>query len=297
MNKPFLGIILNQEKLQTMASGELGYEYLPFYEDAGTKLGIKPCYLYIMDADLKENMIKGRVFNEHTGSYRNEKIPIPPVIYNRTTLLKQIERQNLQAMKDKGILIYNSKNNLPYQETYNILKGRADINPYLKEMNSGNFGDFILEERPFSKSFFIHPNPPLVEINDIPLKLRAIVQRNEKNVWQVTGIQPNLVLVPIMDLKGKLHEDYQLDYNWLCMSAEILALQIVQELSKHIHLLADLAIDIAVREDGTPLYLKCMGNYPRRFTQTKEFSVIEKASYKNPIGFGRYLLEHLNAKN
>ncbi|WP_409341808.1 YheC/YheD family protein [Paenibacillus sp. MBLB4367] len=153
------------------------------------------------------------------------------------------------------------------------------------------------------KRHLVQERIPLALHDGRPFDLRVSVQRDESGGWQITGIIGKVARKgsyitnvaqggKVMTL-DKLLESYpQLNAAKVKADIEDLALRVAKQLSFRLPLAADLGLDIGLTESGFPMVIECNGRDQRY--SFREGGMLEewKATYRNPIGFARFLLDN-----
>ncbi|RAV22085.1 YheC/YheD family protein [Paenibacillus contaminans] len=153
-----------------------------------------------------------------------------------------------------------------------------------------------------AKRYLVQQRIPLALYDGRPFDLRVSVQRDESGDWQITGIIGKVARRgafvtnvaqggKVMSLETLLSSYPQLDAEAVKANIETLALRVAEHLSIRLPMAADLGLDIGLREDGFPMLIECNGRDQRY--SFREGGMLEewKATYRNPIGFARFLLD------
>lgn len=160
----------------------------------------------------------------------------------------------------------------------------------------------FLRQRINQKKYIVQQCLPLAKFQDRPFDLRVSVQKNITGIWQVTGIvgklaQKNRFLTNVGQ-GGKVYPFSTLMTAYPHLNVQAVeenikqfALTIAEELSKHLPNLADLGMDIGITEHGYPLFIESNGKDQRYSFRDANMMNEWKATYANPIGYGRYWLD------
>lgn len=171
-----------------------------------------------------------------------------------------------------------------------------------KEQTFSSTIPVVVAKRLISRGYIIQERIPLTTYKGSPFDLRVSVQRNISGDWQVTGIVGKVAKTghfvtnvakggtcqPFYDL---LMDCPQLDGKRVYKDIETLSLSIVEELTKHLPDLADVGLDMGLRDDGYPMFIECNGR-DLRITFGRAGMIDEwKATFTTPMGYARYLLD------
>lgn len=153
-----------------------------------------------------------------------------------------------------------------------------------------------------AKRHLVQQRIPLALYEGRPFDLRVSVQRDESGEWQITGMigrvarsgafVTNVAQGGKAMTLAKLLESYpQLHAEEIKANIENLALRAAKQISLHMPMAADLGLDIGLTEAGFPMLIECNGR-DQRYT-FRQGGMLEawKATYRNPIGFARFLLD------
>jgi hypothetical protein len=150
--------------------------------------------------------------------------------------------------------------------------------------------------------FIIQERIPLAEYKDCPFDIRVSVQKNGMGSWQITGMVGKVAKSgrfvtnvarggSCYSLKEILGHFSQFDDMEIYKSIEVLSLNIAAQLEKQYPYLADIGLDIGITEDGFPMFIECNARDLRVSFRNANMLENWKASYTNPISYGRYLLQ------
>ncbi|ETT32858.1 YheC/YheD family protein [Paenibacillus sp. FSL H7-0350] len=161
----------------------------------------------------------------------------------------------------------------------------------------------ILRARLSSVPYLVQERIPLAEINGRPFDLRVTVQRGWGGAWQVTGLFAKLAapggFVSNIARGGEaLKSSFALEQAFpgeeaarIRMSVLSLSLAIARELEKSLPGLADIGLDIGVTKHGHLYFIECNGRDQRYGFQKAGLRGVWKDSYRQPMGYARYLYE------
>ncbi|NQX45747.1 YheC/YheD family protein [Paenibacillus tritici] len=160
-----------------------------------------------------------------------------------------------------------------------------------------------LRARLSSVPYLVQERIPLAEINGRPFDLRVTVQRGWGGAWQVTGMFAKLAapggFVSNIARGGEaLKASSALEKAFsgeeaarIRMSVLSLSLSIARELEQSLPGLADIGLDIGVTKHGHLFFIECNGRDQRYGFRKAGLSGVWKDSYRQPMGYARYLHE------
>lgn len=152
--------------------------------------------------------------------------------------------------------------------------------------------------------YFIQERIPLLEYNNRPLDLRVTVQKGINGTWNVTGlfakVAPSNSFISNIAKGGTAYPAPVLLGNLLpapivagvLAHVKSLSLSIASELSANLPQLADLGLDIGLTDNGRPYFIECNGRDQRYGFRKAEMTNIWKDTYRTPMAYARYLLNH-----
>jgi len=144
----------------------------------------------------------------------------------------------------------------------------------------------------------------LLEYNNRPLDLRVTVQKGINGTWNVTGlfakVAPSNSFISNIAKGGTVYPAPVLLGNLLpapivagvLAHVKSLSLSIASELSANLPQLADLGLDIGLTDNGRPYFIECNGRDQRYGFRKAEMTNIWKDTYRTPMAYARYLLNH-----
>lgn len=131
MSKPFVGILLEPFTIEGIRKGNTGREHLEFYEKAGERYGLTPCYFRLQDVDTRRKMV--RAYLKGNGKYVLKKLPLPQVIHNRILIKGKKNRERWQRLKETDRIIFNRHNRFRKWTMHRLLYQNKAIRPHLPE--------------------------------------------------------------------------------------------------------------------------------------------------------------------
>ncbi|WP_018752249.1 YheC/YheD family protein [Paenibacillus sanguinis] len=152
--------------------------------------------------------------------------------------------------------------------------------------------------------YLIQERIPLVEYEGRPVDLRVTVQRGISGDWGVTGsfvkVAPKGGFVCNIAKGGEALPAENVLAQTLPAPlvpavlghVEALALTICRYLSDRLPLLADVGLDIGLTQEGRPYFIECNGRDQRYGFRKAGMEGIWKDTYRQPMAFARYLLDH-----
>jgi hypothetical protein len=182
-------------------------------------------------------------------------------------------------------------------ETRTSRKGWATF-----RLNKGQLPSATLR-RIFRHAYLIEERIPLVRFEGRPVDLRVSVQRGSDGLWGITGIfakvAPAHTFVTNIAQGSKvmtLAEALELETNdWHALELEArirsVGLRIAQTLASSLPHLADLGLDLGITENGKIYFIECNGRDQRYGFRKAGMTETWKASYRQPMAYGRLLLE------
>jgi hypothetical protein len=182
-------------------------------------------------------------------------------------------------------------------ETRTSRKGWATF-----RLNKGQLPSATLR-RIFRHAYLIEERIPLVRYEGRPVDLRVSVQRGGDGLWGITGIfakvAPAHTFVTniaqgskVMTLAEALGSE-ESDWHLLELEARIksVGLRIARTLASSLPHLADLGLDLGITENGRIYFIECNGRDQRYGFRKAGMTEHWKASYRQPMAYGRLLLE------
>ncbi|GEN34050.1 YheC/YheD family endospore coat-associated protein [Aneurinibacillus danicus] len=153
-----------------------------------------------------------------------------------------------------------------------------------------------------TRSFHIQEELPLLTYRGNPFDLRVTVQKGATGEWQVTGmagkVAPTGKFLSNVGQGGKVYRLHILLAEYPDLQADVVesevktfALRVVRRLEASLPGLADVGLDIGLNRQGVPLFIECNGRDQRYAYREAQMPKEWKATYSNPMGYARYLLD------
>lgn len=202
---------------------------------------------------------------------------------------------------------------------HGIMKLERRVTGWLLEYPERSTGKRVIRKRQFHKPpallisrlnrqrYLIQQRLPLATSHGKPFDLRVSVQRDQTGLWQVTGIAAKVAWkghfltnvaqgAHVLPLEGVLAEYPHLAPERVRQDITVFALQVAEHLCLFLPNLADLGLDIGLTTEGFPMFIECNGRDQRYCFRDAGMVDEWKATYGNPIGYGRYLLDQMMLK-
>ena len=122
-----IGMLYHRAMLLRLMHGKRSFEQPAFYLQAAREIGKSVVFFSLPDIDWR----KGTVSGWSGVSQIRIKMPIPPVIINRTRTNRQAVRQRIDRLKSMGKIIFNEHNVFSKLEVHHILSQNARLLPHL----------------------------------------------------------------------------------------------------------------------------------------------------------------------
>jgi glutathione synthase/RimK-type ligase-like ATP-grasp enzyme len=126
-----IGIMVGNGVFKGIPEGRTSFENLSFYEEAGEKYNVTPCYFRFADINLGDEMVEAYVKKD--GVYSLLSVPKPVVIHNRTFTGKPSERRKIRKLKEEGIVFFNENNRYKKLRINEILEKERSIRPHIPQ--------------------------------------------------------------------------------------------------------------------------------------------------------------------
>lgn len=126
-----VGILVSEKLYAGMPSGRVGHEAIEWYELAGRRYRLTPCFFRIKDIDPDLRQVKAYIRSGQ--GYLRRTLPLPPVIHNRAFQRKASSRRKLMRLVAGGIRIFNRRNRYPKQKIHDLLMLEPGFWPHLPE--------------------------------------------------------------------------------------------------------------------------------------------------------------------
>ncbi|AMA73319.1 YheC/YheD family protein [Aneurinibacillus thermoaerophilus] len=162
----------------------------------------------------------------------------------------------------------------------------------------------VLIRRIQARGFHIQEQLPLATFQGRPFDLRVSVQKDVSGDWQVTGmvgkVAPPGHFLSNVGQGGKVYRLPVLLSAYPALDTQIIeqevsefALRVVRRLEEAIPGLADVGLDIGITKEGKPLFIECNGRDQRYAFRNARMIKEWKATYANPMGYAKYVLEKI----
>ncbi|WP_053362693.1 YheC/YheD family protein [Bacillus sp. FJAT-27251] len=138
----YVGIIVSSIVYRRFAKGKFPHKEIFFYEEAGKKYGLTPCYFRFDDIYEERDELEAFV-NGENGKFVIKKVPKPEVIHNRSFIHTIQQKRKLQGLLEQGIIIFNQYNRYPKLEIYEILNQNEELIPFLPETVKGSSSSLL----------------------------------------------------------------------------------------------------------------------------------------------------------
>lgn len=160
----------------------------------------------------------------------------------------------------------------------------------------------FLRRKLYRENYIVQQRLPLATYDGRPFDLRVSVQRTDQGDWKLIGIAGKVAARntfvtniaqggTVYRLKEILRQYPELDSEQVYRDIEDFCLRAVNHLSGYLPHLADVGFDIGLTSSGFPLFVECNGRDLRISFLRGNMPEEWKATYANPIGYARYLLD------
>jgi glutathione synthase/RimK-type ligase-like ATP-grasp enzyme len=129
MDRPYVGILVENRAYKAIPRGRTRFENLSFYEEAAILYDFIPCYFRLKDIVLGENQIQAYV-KGNDNLYKKQYVPIPKVIHNRGYSSKS-NNKKIQQLIGNDIIIFNKKNRFRKLQVHKILLNSYELHAHL----------------------------------------------------------------------------------------------------------------------------------------------------------------------
>lgn len=154
-----------------------------------------------------------------------------------------------------------------------------------------------------TRHYIVQEFIPLLTFEDRPFDLRVSVQRNASGNWHVTGMcgkaaklgtyVTNVAAGGSIFLFEELLGKSKLNTEKVKKKTEEIAIQMAIALGNELEGLADVGFDIGLKKNGHPVLIECNCKDLRYSFRLANMFNEWKQTYFNPIGYGRYIYDHL----
>ncbi|WP_047151018.1 YheC/YheD family endospore coat-associated protein [Aneurinibacillus tyrosinisolvens] len=155
MERPYVGILLNQSMYRGIPQGKTQTENLELYEEGSRMYGIKPCYLRLEDLHPDQNKVPAYV--KEGERYRKVLIPCPRVIHNRALHFSRVSKERIRQLLDRNYIIFNYWNRYSKWYVHRVLSEDPHIRPHLPYTVMGTPENLHMMMRRYS-GLFLKPN-------------------------------------------------------------------------------------------------------------------------------------------
>lgn len=139
MKAEFVGILLDESISQGIPKGHTKTEAINFYDKAGIKYGLKPCYFSLSDLSVDGTQVNAYIRFNH--SYVRKRIPVPKIIHNRTLVFSNAGKQAMSQLEKNGIIIFNRRNRYSKLQIHSFLSQEPNLLPYLPDTLPGSLSN------------------------------------------------------------------------------------------------------------------------------------------------------------
>lgn len=129
MKREWLGILVNDSLIEGIRKKNTGHENLRFYQEAGEKYQLTPCYFRLQDISLRENKVTA--FAESNGNWRTVRISLPSIIHNRAIFHTPKAMERMKLLANQGVQIYNFWNRYSKLYIARLLEEEPELHPFL----------------------------------------------------------------------------------------------------------------------------------------------------------------------
>lgn len=146
--------------------------------------------------------------------------------------------------------------------------------------------------------YIVQQRLPLATYEGRTFDVRVSIQRNPMGIWQVTGMVGKVAgvnqIVTNVARGGRPVRVEKLISEAHRNALSQFALAVALQLSLYLPNLADIGLDLGVTPEGFPLFIEC--NFRDLRYSFGEVGLIDtwKASYFNPIGYGKLIIKKLH---
>ncbi|MFZ7943324.1 YheC/YheD family protein [Neobacillus sp. 19] len=138
MENSYIGILVDGLVYNGIRRGYSYFERLAFYEEAGKKLELIPCYFRLKDVTPGSEWIQALV-RETSGRYQLKTVSMPAVIHNRGLFFTERAKVKLLQLQKTGVMIFNGWNRYGKMRVHEILMQNEELRPHLPETKRASF--------------------------------------------------------------------------------------------------------------------------------------------------------------
>ncbi|WP_066320414.1 YheC/YheD family protein [Bacillus sp. FJAT-29814] len=132
MENSYVGILVDGLVYSGIKRGYSYFERLAFYEEAGKRFDLTPCFFRLRDISPESEWIQALV-KETNGRYKLKTISVPSVIHNRGLFFTNQAKVKLLKLQQSGITIFNGWNRYGKMTVHEILMQNEELRPHLPE--------------------------------------------------------------------------------------------------------------------------------------------------------------------
>lgn len=136
MKSEYVGILLDESISQGIPKGHTKTEAINFYNKAGIKYGLIPCYFSL--SDLTSDCTHVHAYIKLNKNFVRKQIPVPKIIHNRSLVFSNTGKQTMKKLEKNGIIIFNRENRYSKLQIHTLLIKEPLLLPYLPETLPGN---------------------------------------------------------------------------------------------------------------------------------------------------------------
>jgi len=177
LGNSYIGILVDGLVYSGIKRGYSYFERVAFYEEAGKRLDLIPCFFRLMDVSPDSEWIHALV-KETNGRYKLKNIPIPSVIHNRGLFFTKQAKVKLLNLQKAGFTIFNSWNRYSKMTVHEILIQNEELRPHLPETKRASIEN-LKEMMEKHTELIIKPNSGSLGGGVM------MVERTDNEVWTV----------------------------------------------------------------------------------------------------------------
>ena len=133
----YIGILVSSLVNRGIKKGKTYYENLAFYEEAGKKYNLTPCFFSLKELTPDEDHIKAFVMGK-SGEYEEKLIPKPLIIHNRGYSTSMAAKKQFKKLQKEGIIFFNEKTRYSKLKIYKILMKNKELIKHIPETMIAN---------------------------------------------------------------------------------------------------------------------------------------------------------------
>lgn len=139
MEQRYVGILVNNSLYKGIPNGDTHHECLHFYEEAGRRYDVIPCYFRLQD--IKPGIEEVMVLLKDSNDYIQKKIPTPRIIHNRTIYSTSSTKNQIINLAEKGKIIFNQWNRYEKLQIHQLLMLNMSLRPHLPSTMSADLNN------------------------------------------------------------------------------------------------------------------------------------------------------------